>query len=339
MDSYNSKAEKLGKEAKSLKAKLDQISAQKRAIETRIKLNEAKLAKLRHDIEESKKKIATNKKALGEVLADLYIEEGTTPLEMLASSKNVGDFIDKQTYQSTARDSLNQKIDEIKRLEAKLQRDKKSVEKVLADQKIQQASLAAAEREQSSVLAKTKGKEANYRKLVGSTQREMASVRAEQQAYFASLGSNNAGSVGAFQYRNFSGNMGCSGGYPYCGVMDSYSDPWGLYNRECVSYSAWRATQMGKKVGHFNGQGNAGQWPDSASSWMGATVNNTPAVGAVAILPPTAGLAPIGHSMNVEAILGGGWIRVSQYNFGGTGEFSTMDIQASGVVFVHFPSA
>lgn len=339
MNRYNAQAEKLNKQANSLKAQLNQITAQKNAIEAKIQLNQTKLAKLKRDIAESKRQIAVNKTALGEVLASLYVEGDTTTLEMLASSKNIGDFLDKQTYQSSARDALNQKIDQIKRLEKKLEQDKKEVEKVLADQKVQQASLAAKERQRAGLLRQTKGKEASYRKLVSSTKQQMERVHAEQQAYFASLGSNNAGSVGAFQYRNFSGNMGCGGGYPYCGVMDSYSDPWGLYNRECVSYSAWRATQMGKKVGHFSGQGNAGQWPNSASSWMGATVNNRPAVGAVAILPPTAGLAPIGHSMNVEAILGGGWIRVSQFNFGGTGEYSTMDIQASGVVFVHFPSA
>lgn len=340
MDRYNAQAEKLNKQANSLKVQLNQLTAQKQAIEAKIRLNQVKLEKLKRDIAENKRQIAINKTALGEVLASLYVEGETTPLEMLASSKNIGDYLDKQTYQSSARDVLKQKIDEIQRLEKKLERDKKEVENILADQKVQRASLAAKERQRASLLRQTKGKEVRYRKLVSSTQREMASVRAEQQAYFASLGSNTAGSVGAFQYRNFSGNVPCGGGYPtgWCAIgQDTVVDDWGLYNRECVSYSAWRATQMGKKVGNFAGQGNAGQWPSSASSWMGATVNNTPAVGAVAILPPTPGLAPIGHSMNVEAILGGGWIRISQYNFGGSGEYSTMDIQASGVVFVHFP--
>lgn len=339
INQYNDQAGKLNKQANSLKQKLAIIGKEKAAIEAKIKLSQAKIDKLRRDIEASKKKIAQNRDAMGTIIADLYVDGDISPLEMLASSKNIGDFVDKQTYQTSARDTMNRTIKEVKALQKKLEADEKAVKKVLAEQQVQQKALAAKQAEQNRLLQQTKGKEAKYRQMVGSAQKQLEQVRSEQQAYFASLGGNTAGSVGAFQYRNFSGNMGCSGGYPYCGVMDSYADPWGLYNRECVSYSAWRATQMGKKVGNFAGQGNAGQWPTSASSWMGASVNNTPAVGAVAILPPTAGLAPIGHSMNVEAILGGGWIRISQYNFGGTGEFSTMDIQASGVVFVHFPSS
>jgi surface antigen len=69
---------------------------------------------------------------------------------------------------------------------------------------------------------------------------------------------------------------------------------------------------------------------------MNATVDDVPEVGSVAILPPTPGFAPIGHAMVVESIQGGGWVHVSQYNFGGSHEYSTMDIATSGVVFVHF---
>lgn len=43
--------------------------------------------------------------------------------------------------------------------------------------------------------------------------------------------------------------------------------------------------------------------------------------------------------MNVEATLSDGWIRVSRYNFGGTGECGTIDIRLAVVVFIHFLSS
>lgn len=95
---------------------------------------------------------------------------------------------------------------------------------------------------------------------------------------------------------------------------------------------------MGRRVGNFAGMGHAYQWPLTAQR-MGAAVNTTPAIGAVAVLPNTSPVAPgFGHTMNVEAILPDGWIRVSQYNFGGTGLYNTMEIRPAGVTFVHFPS-
>ncbi|MNX77845.1 CHAP domain protein [compost metagenome] len=68
---------------------------------------------------------------------------------------------------------------------------------------------------------------------------------------------------------------------------------------------------------------------------MGADVNNTPAVGAIAIKPRDA-VFTYGHAMVVEAVLGDGWVRVSQYNFAVNGQYSTMEIPASSVNYVHF---
>jgi len=338
---FESRAGELRQQANTLQNELERISSEKAAIQTQIDLSQAEYEKLTANIKINEQKIADNKDALGITIADMYVDDTISPLEMLASSNNIGDYVDKQSYQAAVGDRLQQTITTIATLKKELEVQKADVERVLAEQKNQREGLIAKEAERQSVLDQTKGEEAAYNALVASTKSKMQAVHAEQQAALARItngGVNNAGGVGAFQFRNFSGNQGCGGGYAYCGVMDSYADPWGLYNRECVSYSAWRATQMGKRVGHFSGRGNAYEWPSSASGWMGATVNNTPAVGAVAILPRTPGFAPIGHSMNVEAILDNGWVRISQFNFGGTGEYSTMDIKASGVVFVHFPS-
>lgn len=342
VNTYNAEVTRLQGEARSLQSELAKLSAEKAVIQTQIDLSQVKYDKLISNIKSNEQKIKNQQDVLGDVLADLYVDGGISPIEMLASSKNVSEYIDKQEYRNSVRDELTGMIKDIKILKNTLNEQKVLVEKVLSEQKIQQQTLVAKENEQQSILAQTQGEEAAYSALVASTTNQLEQVHAEQRAALQRVtngGSNNAATVGSFQFRSFSGNQGCGGGYPYCAAQDTMSDPWALYNRECVSYSAWRATQMGKKVGSFSGKGNAYEWPSSTSGWMGAVVDSSPAVGAVAILPITPGFAPIGHSMNVEAILSDGWLRVSQYNFGGTGEYSTMDIRASGVVFVHFPSS
>lgn len=338
VNQYQAKAGELRQQGDTLQAALDTITAEKNAIQAQIDLNQAKYDKLTADIAINKQKLADNQTALGSIIADLYVDGSISSLEMLASSKNIGEYMDKNEYRTAASEKLNSTIDSVKKLKAQLESDQKSVEAVLADQKTQNEALAAKEAQQQALVNQTRGEEAAYQQQVASGKQQMAQVAAQQRAALAAAtngGRNNSGSVGAFQFRNYSGNMGCSGGYPYCGAQDSSVDPWGLYNRECVSYAAWAAVNVyGKKVMNFAGSGNAYQWPSTATR-MGATTDKNPEVGAVAILPPS-GFAPIGHAMVVDAILGGGWVRVSQYNFGGTGEYSTMEIHSSGVNFVHF---
>lgn len=345
---YQASAQALRQQADTLQAVVSRLTAEKNALQAQLELNQAQFDKLTADIALNKQKIADNQSALGGILASLYVDATISPLEMLASSKNVSDYMDKQEYRTAVSERLNSTIEQVKTLKAQMEADQKALEKVLEEQKSHRATLAAKEAEQQSILDKTKGEEAAYQHHIGLAKGEMARIAAEQRAALARVtGGNNYGRVGSFQFRNFSGNQGaCGGGYGwsprenvnYCrGALDSMVDEWDLYSRECVSFAAWSAYyQHNKAVSSFSGRGNAGQWLYSAPDLMNATVNDSPAVGAVAILPATPGLAPVGHAMVVEAVLGGGWVQVSQYNFGGTGEFSTMDVHSSGVKFVHF---
>jgi peptidoglycan hydrolase CwlO-like protein/surface antigen len=339
VDQYQAQANQYHKKANSLQAAVSALTAEKNAIQAQLDLSQAKFDKLTSDIAKNKEQLKENQKALGTIIADLYVDGEVSPLEMLASSKNVGEYMDKNTYQSSVRDKLNTTISAIKSLKEQLEHDQKEVKKVLDQQTSQRAALAAKEAQKQQLLNQTRGSEAAYKQKVASGQAQMAAVAAQQQAALAQAtggGAYNYGTIGSFQFRNYSGNMGCTGGYSYCGAQDSYSDPWGLYNRECVSYTAWAVVnRFNKYVTNFAGAGNAYEWPSTTSS-MGAYTDHNPSVGSVAILPPTPGFSPIGHAMLVESVQGGGWVHVSQYNFGGTGEYSTMDIKASGVVFVHF---
>jgi surface antigen len=103
-----------------------------------------------------------------------------------------------------------------------------------------------------------------------------------------------------------------------------------------VSYVAWALEQrFGKYVANFNGQGNAMDWPSSAPRFSGAYRVYSPQPGDAVILPASGNFAPIGHAMIVESV-SGNTMHVSQFNFYGTGEYSTMDVQNSGVVLLRF---
>jgi peptidoglycan hydrolase CwlO-like protein len=343
---YQAQANTLQAQANTLQAALDQITAQKTAILAQIDITQKQYDTLQQQITDMQQKIADNKVTLGKIIADMYVDNSVTPLEMLAGSSNISDYVDKQQSQQTIQDNLKQTIDETNALKAKLEQSQKEVSALLDDQKNQKAQLAAKEAEQQALVDQTKNDEAQYQQLVNNAQSQIESAAAQQRAYYASLKAQNGGSfdsgvVGSFQYANWSGNMGCgSDGYPYCGAQDSYADDWALLNRECVSYAAWRIdVGYGKRVYPFNWNGTPhGMAYEWGQGWAkGAVRVSDPQPGDAVVLMPLAGFAPVGHLMVVEST-SGDWVHVSQYNFWGTGEYSTMDIKKSGVIFLRFPN-
>jgi peptidoglycan hydrolase CwlO-like protein len=339
---YQSQANTYQQQADTLQNKLDQINDQISALQAQIQANQAKHDQLQSDIAANQKKLQDSQQALGDTISNLYVDDDVTAVEMLASAKNIGDYVDKQEYRNSVRNQLNSAIVDIKNTKAQLDDENKAVEAVLAQLSAQNNQMAAQQATQQDLVNQTRGQEAAYQQLVSSAKSSIQSALVQQQAYYASLmakGSVNSGVVGSFQYWGWSGNQGCGGGYPYCGSQDSYADPWGLYNRECVSYVAWAlSARFHKYVGNFSGAGTAYQWPSSAPAYSGAYRVSSPQPGDAVILPADGYFAPVGHAMIVESVSGDS-VFVSQYNMYGTGEYSTMWIKTSGVIFLRFPDA
>lgn len=343
IDGMQAEAGKLRQKSDTLQSELNRIAVEKQTIQTQIDLSQAQREKLGSEIKANEDKIAQNALVSGEIMNDMAITDDEPLFMQLATSKNLADVVDAFENQLSVQKELKSSTDETKKLKKELEGQKVEVEKVIANQEVQRNELAAKQSEQNRLLEETRGEEAAYQSMIAETKQKLDSVAAQQREALSIAtgnGRNSAGVVGSFEFRKFSGNARCGGGYPsnLCGPpLNSSIDQWRLYSRQCVSYTAWAAySRFGKDVRSFAGMGHAYQWPETASQLMGATVNGTPAVGSVAIIPPQA-IAPIyGHSMMVEDVLGDGWVLVSQYNFGGTGEYSTMEIRASTANYVHF---
>ena len=123
------------------------------------------------------------------------------------------------------------------------------------------------------------------------------------------------------------------GGYPAKWAdapQDSTLDSWGMYNRECVSYAAWKVYQTYGSMPYWGGVGNANQWPGDAER-AGIATGATPEVNSVAI--SMAGY--YGHAMWVEKV-SGDMIYVSQYNYDLHGDYSEMWVNGSHFTYIYF---
>ena len=322
---YNSEASRLGEMADNLQSELDKINGQITTIQGQIIDSQKKIDNLNAQIKRNEILIKQRRKAMGQVLADMHVDDQISPLEMLASSNSIGDYIDKQEQRSSLRTSLNGKIKEIKALQKKLEENKKLVENTLRDQEAQRNVLSSKQSEKAKLVADTKNDQNAYSALAQKRNSEVAKLREEQAAANRRALGNGV---------SIPGGIPGGGGYP--GVwanapLDAYVDPWGLYTRECVSYVAWKIHSTGRYVPHFGGAGNANQWPSTAAR-HGISSGSTPKAGAAAVM----NIGYYGHVMYVESVNGDGTITVSDYNFAWDGLYRNYTRSASGLTYIYF---
>lgn len=324
---YQEQANVLGQRSDSLQNEINTLNAQIATIQAQVNLSQAKFEQLQAKIAENETKLAQLNSTLDQVIGQLYVNNKTTTLEVLAGSSTIGEFANKQEYRSTVKRKAIDAIKQVKKIKSELARQQTEVKQVLADQQSQRDTVAAKRAEQAKLLADTQGQESAYQQLIGAKNSQISGLRAQQAAA-------NAAAARQYSVSNLqSGGAGC-GGYPalWCNSsIDTIVDDWGMYNRECVSYTAWRVSASGRHMPYWGGRGNANEWPSSAQA-DGIPTGGTPRAGAVAIMYT----GPYGHSMYVDSVNGDGTINVSQFNWGLRGEFSTMRISGSGLTYIYF---
>ena len=328
INQYQAQAQSLQGQASCLQDELNRLASDKAIIQGQIDIIQVRYDQLQQQIKETTKKIKDNQDALGETLANLYVDDDISPLEMLASSNNISEYLDRQEYRNSIRDTLTQTIATIKVLESQLNKQKADVERTLTESKNARKALANKEAERQTLLDQTNGQEAAYQKLSKDKQSEAERLRTEQAA-----ANTRAAQRGNSQ--TIIGNTAGGGNYPSAWAnapMDTIVDDWALYNRECVSYVAWKIASTGRFVPRFNGQGNANQW-ESYVAQYGITSGTTPVVGSAAVLYGGA----YGHVMYVESVSDDkSRITVSEYNYELTGLYSKRSISSTGLKYLYF---
>jgi len=327
-------ANQLAQQASSYQGAIDALQTQIDSLQQAIVASQQKSDALQAQINQAQVDLAHEKLVLGENIKTMYLEGKISTLEILASSRDLSEYINKQTYRNSVQNQVKTTLDKITALKAQMEKQQTELQTLIKQQQAQQSELADQQNQQSQLLSYTEGQKAAYDSQIKSANSQIVSLRAQQAAAIRALqGSNGTSAVGSpIVYNNLTGGVQCGGGYPYCGYgLDQYvADPWGLFlARECVHYVAWGLSAQGINV-HFNGNGNANQWAGALSGM--ATINNDPTGAQMVYLP----IAPLGHVAMIDQDYGNGWVHVSQYNWQ-PGMYSTMDLKVtSNLLFFHF---
>jgi surface antigen len=244
-DSNQAASSQLAAQASSYQDAINKLQAQISALQAAIVANQQKSEELKNQIIQAQADLDQQKKVLGENIKAMYLEGKTSTLEMLASSKNLSDFVDREQSRNAVQSKVKDTMAKITALQQQLKNQQEQLQQLIKDQ-------------------------------------------------------------------------------------HSIIDPWGMYNRECVSYTAWKAYQTFGHMPYWGGVGNANQWPADARNY-GIPTGTVPRVHSVAISMGGA----YGHAMWVEAV-SGNTIYVSQYNYDLAGHYSEMSINGSGLTYIYF---
>lgn len=317
-------------QAADYQAVISALQAQINEYQRQIDERQAESDNLKEQIAIQEAELEKQKDLLGQNIRAMYLEGDISTIEMLATSKSLSEFFDKQQYREVVKSKIKSTLDRVTQLKAELQTKREEVEKILKQQQELRAQAAAQKAEQDKLLSYNKAQQSDFNKQLKDNQSKINELKRQQAIENARLFGGTGGQLGG-------------GGYPWgyapcihTGQVEGwcYNYDWGIggspWNwstggygyRNCTDWVAYRVRVAGGYVPA--GLGNAKTWDDRAPSY-GYTVSSTPRVGAAAV----SNNGFYGHVMYVEAVNGNGSIIVSDYNRAGTGKYDMNELSAS----------
>jgi len=191
IDEYKNELEKISKNKQTLQREVNyydtlvkKINLEIKAIEIEIKELDKQIAETNKSIEEIKFKIKRNKESLKEALRVLYKNQKKSLVDILIESEHLSDFFNKIVTLDKLQISLQKKIDALKLIYKELQEKEEQLEEeqaqkvaLLNAQEIKKRELSNILNKKQELLRLTKGKEANYQKLIKESEIKAAQIR------------------------------------------------------------------------------------------------------------------------------------------------------------------
>ena len=321
----------LANEALSLQDKINGLQSKINALQTEINDNQTQIATLEGDIVKAEAELAKQRNLLGQNIRAMYVEGDVSTLEMLASSQDLSEFVDKQQYRTSVQSKIKDTLDKVNDLKHQLSAQRETLQRRLDDSKRNQNEIAKQKSEQDALLGLNENQRNALDSQIKGNSKKIEELKRQQAIENMRLFGGGGGVTGG-------------GGYPWgyaacihTGQVEGFCPNYdwavggsiwnpntgGYGYRNCTDYVAWKIRSNGQYVPA--GLGNAKDWDNNYPS------SSTPHVGDAAV----SNAGTYGHVMYVEAV-NGNQITISDYNRAGTGKYATSTISASGLSFLSF---
>lgn len=177
---YEGELSKTGLEIKNLKGALAEIETTSKKLDTGVKLterkienSEAKIDELSNQIGDKNERIGKSREAIGSIIRAIDDAAGISPMEMLVSDRDFGDFWTEIDELALLEGDLKNHILGLKLLKGELEstkvvkeKEKKSLEEYKIDLVDQKEVVEYNKKLKNEILKETNNKDSNYRKLL-----------------------------------------------------------------------------------------------------------------------------------------------------------------------------
>lgn len=325
-------------DASDLQGAVAMLRQQLNQVQAEINANVAKQTEIQKNIDANEAELARQRNILGADIKAMYVDGDISTIEMLATSKNLSDFVDKETYRNAVQKQIQETLKKINKLQAELQGQKDQVNNLLLQQRAQQQQLDENRREQSRLLALNQQQQSEFNAQIKGANAEIADLRRKQAEENCRIFGCSGGVLGGGDYPwgyakclhtgQVEGNC-----YNYDWAVNGQAYNWntgGWGYRNCTDWVAFRSGGRvpSASVMHvYAGSGHAKYWDDTGRG-MGRQVDSSPSDGDTAV----SNSGTYGHVLYVEQVHGDGSITLSDYNRAGTGKYdsSTFDRVGDG---------
>ena len=181
------KVDALQSGAKNLQGAINNLQASIAGLHSEISANKAKSAQLKQDIKEAEIELERQKGVLGENIRAMYLEDDISTLEMLATSKDLGQFMDKQQYRNVVGDKIRGQLDLIEKLKQKLSDQRTEVELLIKKDEAMRQEIAAQKVEQNRLLALNQAQQAEFNQNIALNNKKIADFKEEQAKIAAAI--------------------------------------------------------------------------------------------------------------------------------------------------------
>lgn len=197
--------------AQNIEAAIQKLQARINELQAQIKANQAKSEKLKKEIIVAEQELKKQKDVLGQNIKAMYLEGEITTIEMLATSKDLSEFVDKQQYREVVRTKIKRQVDKITalRLELKAQRDE--VEDLIKEDRQLREKVADQRAEQNRLLGLNETQQANFNSEIAKNNKKIQNLLNAQAALAAKLSSGVFVSLGPVRQGDVIGSVGNTG--------------------------------------------------------------------------------------------------------------------------------
>lgn len=312
-----------------LAAEIETLEKEIAEIETHIAENQKTAEGLAAEIETTSKKLLGQQEALAKLLVDIHFEEKADTISILAGSKNLSDFSEKQARAEAVKAQISLSANAVKKTKEELENKKAQVDQILADAEAQRAQIDGNRKKQEQMKTQYEEDAETFDEKARAAQKIMAEEIAKEIAKNNATGRVVASGTNSYPYQNRcpQENWYFTGRFYY---------GYGGYICECTSYAGYKAYEYyGIQI---NSWGNAKYWGNSALA-HGYSYDSTPEAHTVGF--STAGV--YGHVVWIETVNSDGTVDLSEYNnsyssvSGSIADFGYRShVPASSYRYIHF---